>query len=465
MRTLALSCVVLLFTVSTALGQPATDAKSATAGQGETAARPGEETWQPGTLKRSELPTSRAFDYEFEDVQISTILGWLRRVGVEPPVRLGGRVTGWVWAQAPARGWWRLGDYRVEGELTSPLLDIDRYSIRDAEVRFGYYQSNWTIGRAVGQIESVDPESDQRRVLGQAKLDGRLPMSRTAPVRIAGTLRDVSLANLLVTLGLKGAVPAGKAEGDFVVDTTINQLSQPLRWNAHGSIDASDVQFGTLPSLALQTDWQLASARLSLTNSRTTLAGQTIQLAANIGLTTPFAWNVQLPAQSVVLAPELYRAFQIAVNPLLPEGAVQLSANSSGQLTPWRAQYTAQLGAQQLNWYGNNLANFSTSLALNTAGLRMDSLSAQVAGGSVTGVAQWPTAATAPVTASLNFQKVNLAQLKLPSEVPSMSGVVSGIAEAAIDASKIVDIQHASLNVRGAGADVRIGEWGLGQIT
>ncbi len=199
------------------------------------------DAWPAGTLERDRLPKARALDYDFDSVRIASILGWLRRVNVQPPVALEGIVSGWVWAQAPASGWWRLSNYRVEGELQSPLLDVDRFSIRQAAVRFGYRDGLWTIGRATGQIESRTEQGDARRILGNAKLNAQLPMAANGTVSASGQLSQVPLIDLLATFGIRENAPTGMAAGTFELQTTLANLSQPLAWNARGTLRGNQI--------------------------------------------------------------------------------------------------------------------------------------------------------------------------------------------------------------------------------
>lgn len=487
MRVEGLACAIGILVVSFAGAQvPAPPQARSGSGLAQTsnAAQPGnaaqrtsDDNFSPGVLERSALPTARALDYDFDDVQIATILGWLRRIGVEPPVALGGRVSGWVWAQAPARGWWRLSDYRVEGELTSPLLDIDRFSIRTAQVRFGYRQGLWTVGRALGQIESrlqaaesrtaasEQPSGADRRVLGQANLSGQLPMSATAAAHFQGTLQRVGLPELLASLGLKDNLPSGIAQGTFAVDTAVAQLSQPLKWRAQGHIRADQVRLGELPPTDFETDWQLADAQLALTGGRAMLLNQTLQLAARLQLTDQFAWNVQLPQQSLTLSPDLYQALQLPTEAdALPAGVVQLAGNSAGQLAPWGAEYHLNLASNQLVWFRNALANLSARLSLTADGVRIEQLTTQVAGGSLSGEGRWPVEPTSPVTVDLNYQQLDLSQLSAPVELPAMQGIVSGSARATLDSSQLQNLNSAAVDVAGTGAGVRIAQWGFGRI-
>ncbi len=256
----------------------------------------------PGQLSREQLPQARSIDYEFDSVRIATILSWLRRVRVEPPVPLSGTVSGWLWAQAPTSGWWRLGDYRVEGLVTSPLLGVERVSIREARVRFGYAQGLWTVGTAQGQIEA-DGGDQPARQLGRATLSASLPTQPKANARIEGELSRVQLANLLETLGLKENVPLGQARATFRIDSPLVNLSNPLDWIASGRIAVEQLEFAKIINADVESDWGLQDEVLSLRNTRISLPGpvrQVVSLAGQLKLRDAYAWSLQIPTQSIV---------------------------------------------------------------------------------------------------------------------------------------------------------------------
>ncbi len=423
---------------------------------------------ETGTLPREQLPKSRAIDYDFDDVRIATILSWLRRVSVEPPVPLSGTVSGWLWAQAPERGWWRLGDYRVEGEITSPLLGVDRFAIREARVRFGYQQSLWTIGSAQGQIEATADDQTTTR-LGQANLAATLPTDTQSNAQVNGQLSRVDLANLLRTFGLHENLPAGNAQATLRIDTKLANLSSPLTWNAGGQITISQLQYGQWQDLRAESDWTLNDAALGLNNTRLTLPGPgspSLVASGSIQLHDNFAWQVQLPTQAVTLNQSLYTTLLPPAVPQanLPIGSIQVAGATSGTLVPWQAQYSLNLANGQLNWLGNSLANLNAQLSLTPSGLALDSLSFQTARGSLAGAALFSTRPDEPLQLNLSYEQIDLANLRAPIPLPVMTGRVTGRILLAADKSKLTDMKAIKLELAGTGQGVRIDDWGLGNI-
>lgn len=427
-----------------------------------------------GQLPREQLPKSRALNYEFDQVRISTILAWLKRVSVQPPVPLSGTVSGWLWAQAPSSGWWKIGDYRVEGEITSPLLGVDRFSIRQARVRFGYQKSLWTIGTAEGQIETL-ADNQVPRELGAARLSASLSTASEQAAHIEGQLRQVQLANLLAALGVTVQDLKGQALGDFRIDTSLANLSSPLSWIANGHIKVTPLEFGQTKNLAAETDWTLGDAVLKLKDTRLNLFGpdpQSLLLSGQLNLRDSLAWQVQLPAQPIRLSSQLYSQFlPAAVDAInLPTGAMQLAASSNGTLTPWAAQYGLQINSGQFVWLGNALSNFNAQLSLGANGLAVDSLGFQVADGSIVSAARFTSQLDEPLNVSLNYQEIDLSEIEGPSsgdrgyDLPDMSGRVSGQLQLSIDKRRMLDLAGIEAKLKGTGRAMRVADWGLGNI-
>lgn len=419
-----------------------------------------------GKLPRDRLPKTRAISYEFDQVRISSILGWLRRVGVQPPVPLSGTVSGWLWAQAPGTGWWRLGEYRVEGEVTSPLLGVDRFAIRQAHVRFGYRQNLWTIGVAEGLIESA--ESNGSRELGQAQISATLPTNTNSQAHADGKLVGVQVANLLETLGVHQTDLQGQSQATFRIDTTLANLSNPLTWTANGRVVASPIQFGKFKNMAVDTNWALRDETLSLIETKLTLLGpdqQTLQLSAQLKLFDHFAWQVQLPKQPLRLDAVLYSHFLPGDGQShLPTGSMQLSALSSGTLTPWSAQYALGIGNGQLSLWHNSLSNLHAQLSLSANGLAIDALRFDAANGVLTSAARFTSQLDEPLNVTLNYQQVDLSQLRAPFELPLLAGRVTGQLQLAIDKRRMTELAGIQAKLSGSGESVRVADWGLGNI-
>jgi hypothetical protein len=74
-------------------------------------------------------------DWDFDDVDVGKLTGRLRRIGIDIPVTLEGRVSGELSVGVP---WGALRDahaWRFGGLLTSLQLTVTKFTMRDLSVR------------------------------------------------------------------------------------------------------------------------------------------------------------------------------------------------------------------------------------------------------------------------------------------------------------------------------------------
>ncbi|MEZ6079425.1 MAG: hypothetical protein R3C56_28275 [Pirellulaceae bacterium] len=91
--------------------------------------------WPAGVVARDTLPTERAYNYNFNEVDVSKLEGWLKWFGYELPAKFSGNVSGWIWAQRSGCGWFDVANYRLEGEVESPQLLIESWTLEQARLR------------------------------------------------------------------------------------------------------------------------------------------------------------------------------------------------------------------------------------------------------------------------------------------------------------------------------------------
>ncbi len=146
----------------------------------------------------------------------------------------------------------------------------------------------------------------------------------------------------------------------------------------------------------------------------------------------------------------------------------QRELGSSGYLKrhvePLGAQYALSVTNGQLSWFANALSNVRAQVSLGADGLAIDSLAFQVARGSLSATSRFTTAMDEPLKVTLNYQEVDLASVRSPVELPTMSGQVSGQVQLSIDKRRMADWDALEAAVDGTGLAVRISDWGLGNI-
>ncbi len=120
------------------------------------------------------------------------------RVGIEVPVQLDGKLSGWIWVQRSADGWFDFSNYNLEGEINSPALNIDEWLVKEARVRFGYSGGNWYVGKIAGEIRTTGDAAP----IGIADAKARLLTASNSNAEIAAKVDSIDLQALLRAFGL-----------------------------------------------------------------------------------------------------------------------------------------------------------------------------------------------------------------------------------------------------------------------
>ena len=403
-----------------------------------------------GTVDRQALPVERAYQYEFDDVQVSQIEGWLKWLRYELPVDVSGQVSGWLWAQRSSKGWLNFSDYRVEGEIESPQLLVDSWMVEQASLRFGYIDGVWYVGRLAGRVsQSALANQEPQRVIGQAQLRASLPMASPRLLRIAGNVDQILLQPLLDAFELRSDV-------DIEIDNAPGQLvfegQVPLaaaadigQWKLAGQIDVDPVRLQVggrvdLPELSLVSPLRLEAGQWTLTQAQVGVADQTLQVDAQGNLNDvrlPYALSAS--GQNVDLA-AVIAAFSSATldSPeRLPmvEGPVGLIGRMTGSVSEGLQSASFEVSATEILAVGERftkvrlLANVPID-AGELQGLEVQLQQANLMGSSLRGLVTWSSVAElargVPSRIALDFEQLDLGGLE-PARLPiALRGIADG---------------------------------------
>ena len=330
---------------------------------------------QPGKVARNRLPSGWAADYDFKNLDVQRVIDWLRFAGVKPPTTLAGKVSGWVWAQASSRSWFALSDYRVEGELRSPVFDVEAWRIRDARVRFGYQNQKWTIGDASGNLQLA--ESKVEASLGVATFSAVLPTSPNALTEINGKLANVDLPAVLNAFQVEGVDSAGTGTIGFHATAKLKDLSDPLQWKANGIAELTQSSIASNPATDLSASWQLSDGKLKADRIEITLLERTFPTAASLDLSRPWDWSISIPEQSIEVLPALLKG------PHLPElpnirGTVLVQGDLHGDLLTQSTRAAIELASDSMEVADLQLKNLALSIRHSERNLQIDVRSAEL---------------------------------------------------------------------------------------
>lgn len=382
--------------------------------------------WPAGVGPRQELPTARTLDYDFSEVEVSDIVGWLEWFGVELPVTASGTLSGWLWGQRGTGGWFTFSDYRIEGEVSSPKLTLDRWEIDQAALRFGYAGGVWYIGQLRGSVRSGSSDV----CIGQADLAAKIPTDPTGRIETLGSIEQVDLSALLGAFDVDLDLDTGTGTLRLTGNAPRSSADDLANWAASAILQLTEVSIRELPQAELRTEARLNSGEWSLVRGQLDWLAQPLQIMGSGRIDNDLPFRIALQGEDIALT-QLLNDFGQATYANELTGSVAVSAEATGNATRGVAAASAQLTAPELLVLEQRVQALQTTITLNDQGVRLQLTSAEIAGGSLTGSSHWTSPAQfaegPPTTIDLQLDQLDLSQLSRRIMPTSIAGVASGI--------------------------------------
>ncbi len=413
-----------------------------------------QDDWPAGVAARDELSKDRSYNYDFTNISVGTLQSWLGRIGVELPVKLDGNLAGWVWVQRSKDGWFDFANYRVEGEIRTPELTIDNWTVSEAEVRFGLANGNWYVGKLSGAVLSPDDQSP----IGNAIANAKILISTKSLVELNAKVDQIDLSSLLKAFGIDVGIKNAGGSVNFSGEVPIASISDLSTWNATTVLKLDDVCVPWIesPSNAL-VGVKLANGAWELADGRLTIAGQQLTLAAAGRLAAELPFEVSLSGRDIQAGPLLRQlkypelAAQIA-------GAIRLDATARGNQSTGVEKVTAVVQSDTLILRSQPVKRLQVRAGYSPTGIQLDIDPIEMAGGVVKGSATWSDihrlVQGIPSTAGLEISHLNLEDLGWLDLPALIRGRVSGNVEYATQTRNNADDWSSSGQVQVDGLEV-----------
>ncbi len=383
------------------------------------------EQWPAGVTPRQGLPSARSLDYEFEDVDVEDIEGWLNWFGVELPVAADGKLSGWVWGQRGTSGWFTFSDYRVEGEIRSPNLQLDRWQVENAALRFGYASGNWYVGQLTGTVRAEESDA----VIGQANLAARIPTDPAAGLATEGVLEQVDLSELLKAFNVDFQLSSGEGNLRFHGTAPLATANDLSRWNMDATLQLEKVAIEGIPEGNLKTSARLADGRWTILRGELNWLDEPIGIEGNGELKDDFPFRLAINASNLSL-PHLLNDFGQSEFAAALDGQIQISARTTGTATTGLETATAEIASDQLLVLDQSIRQLLVDLSLNDGSIQLELASAEVAGGRMSGRSDWlfpiEQSGSVPNYVRLQVEQVDLTQLSQKIVPVSLVGTADG---------------------------------------
>ncbi len=402
--------------------------------------------WPAGVLRRSDLPRATV-GYEFSDVSIERINGWLEWAGVELPVELDGQVSGWFWMRRSSEGWTNWREYRIEIGLESPQLDISGWPIQTAKLRLGYAAGDWYVGSLSGNV--LSPE---KKRVASVDVRGRITTSQDMPqVHLTGKVERASLDHLFEPFGLDALHTLGAAELDLLAQNTLREAADPDTWLLAATAKTSGIEvFGGSVSGPMRVPLlDTITAELKVNRGRwnmdalvrgqsiaaepvsaSRLSGESAVRLSAVGFgTTGKTWDLQGLDYSLSVETKRLELGQISeVTERLPvAGEASASALAEGSVREGLSRVAIEIPSTDLEMYGQTVQGLSARFAYlaseGQAGVpRFEIDIDAIAGGSLSATFGWASMAELtefPKSGVISVQHVDLSGVRPDTAIVS----------------------------------------------
>ncbi|HUP80992.1 MAG TPA: hypothetical protein VM260_20760, partial [Pirellula sp.] len=316
-------------------------------------------TWPAASVERSALPKERDFTYEFKDVKIASLERLLSMARVNLPVRIAGTLSGWLWIQRAASGWLRFNDYRLEGEITSPLLTIDRWQIEQAKLRFGYVNRAWYVSTLSGDVKTLD---DQQSV-GKAKLAAVLNRSQMQSLEISGNFTQAKLQPFFDQFGIK--IKVDNQPGTMALSGSVpwRSVDQPDMWMATAMLNLPDFKVQGAPSGTLNTTATLDKGTWIIGHGNATIGGQSLSIKGEGKVVNPFPYAIAVAGSQVNMT-QLLNEFDLQQMARQIEGMISIEAKLLGNAVDGLQSASLDIASKTLKFDGESVNDIHVVAAL-----------------------------------------------------------------------------------------------------
>jgi hypothetical protein len=272
-------------------------------------------------------------EWDFNDVEISTLVRWLGRIGVDIPVTLDGRISGALSIGVP---WGALRDaraWRFGGRLTSPRFTVEDYVVQRAVVRLAYRDGSLVLDELRLEIPARPNEAGggAGQVTGSAQMEVVPRGNFNATIDVANLPIQAVFARIAVLQPIRG-----RFDGSISATVAVDNLAQLDAWTARGPLAVRGVSLRGFPAADASVLVVLNQRSLVARDFQLTFAGNAVTGSASLALGEPYAWVTHTHVE----APDLMGTLA-QFEPLLPTGLVA-TVRASAE----RGAFTTDLGAR-----------------------------------------------------------------------------------------------------------------------
>ncbi len=382
--------------------------------------------WPAGVKSKRDLTGDRSYTYDFSEIDVARLQWWLDAIRLRLPVRLEGKLSGWFWAQRSENGWFDFRNYKVEASLQSPNLQIDQWLVSNANLRFGYANGNWYVGKLYGLVKSPAV----RRVVGTVDLKTKILTSSTSDVKFWVDFESVDLHELLQSLGIEN--PIGRSDGRVHLSGTLplNHAFDLKKWDAVAEVKVAAVELPWMmsPSTA-SAMFTLSKGNWRLNQGLIRVADHALAISGNGRLDKDFPFEFSAEGNGIDASKLLFQLKAKTLSQMV-SGQIQLRAKVQGSQEVGIELANASIDSNEVKVDATIVKSFSAKTTYSPGQVKLAIEKAGIAGGNFHGTVQWKSVeqivGSIPAMIQLELQNVELGEIHLAVLPFRLGGKASG---------------------------------------
>jgi hypothetical protein len=267
--------------------------------------------------------------WSFEDIDVGVLVNRLKLIGLELPVALSGRATVQFDVSVPLNALRTGRAYKLDGKLTATDFRVDQLQLESFQADVDFRDGELTLSEV--RVDQASGGALNGEALAQMLPRGDFRASLSADAfRLEPVIGLLSKLKVLASPAVQGGVVTGQLEASGQV----NEVGDPLAWEARGEVAVSGMT--TERALPLNADLdglQLANRRLEIAELHVTspaLPQFLVRGDGSVDLGQPVSFSLDVTSNDLP-ADDLVRLFADPAQPWI-EGKLDLAGTAQGSL-------------------------------------------------------------------------------------------------------------------------------------
>jgi translocation and assembly module TamB len=371
-----------------------------------------------------QLPRSITTHIEFEDVEVTTLLGRLElATGIKPPVPIAGKLSVKADATIPLGHLADLKDYTIRGQGTLKAASIAGMDLGRLSTRFALVKGVLDLDDLSGQLverpggnagsppaATPSPRPDAPLVAGAFRGKLHVELSPPGKLTVRFEARELPLSELAGPFFLPPTPVGGRLSTSFDASADAARLGDPRAWSAGGRIESEQARYLDAVLDSIATRFTIDQGRLTLPDLAARLDGNPLSATLSLDLAGAQAFSGRLDVKGWAIEHVLSLIPQMP-RPAPASGVVDGGAAFRGTLRPRTFTSDGRVLIRRATVESIPLGDVAATWATRGVDVEVEEISARPFSGRFVGRATIPGAAGRPARVEATFDGIRTDQL------------------------------------------------------